>query len=251
MELINKQDYSYMIPRASFKDVKVFFLSKELGIEPLKKVSDYPAPPPFSILTRIAAYFPIDVKNLTFMNQIHSDGIVIKNNKKPSFPTADAMITNLKGVGLAIKTADCVPIFLYDDNKKVAAAIHAGWRGTALKIVKKVIKKLEQEFDVDVNTLYAFVGPAINQQCYEVGKDVYEHFGFLGKSKNDFFYKSKSGKFLMNLKGINVYMLENYGLDPSKIEVSDICTHCQSELFYSYRRDREHSGRNISFIVLT
>ncbi len=250
MQLINKNDYSYLTPDRDFKNAKIFFLSKELGIEAAEKESQYPAPPPHYVLTRVASHFPVDSRTLTFMNQIHSDGIVIKSNKKPSFPTADAIITNIKGIGLAIKTADCVPIFLYDEKNNVAVAIHAGWRGTALKIVKKVLKKLEQEFDSDIESLFAFIGPAINQKCYEVGKDVYEHFGFLGKRKNDFFYKCKGEKFLMDLKGINAHMLEGYGIKSENMEISELCTHCEKELFYSYRRDRQNSGRNISFISL-
>lgn len=140
MQLINKPDYSYIIPKNVFPDIKIFFLSKQLGIPPEDK-KEYPEPPSFTVLNRISSHFPITPKNIIFMNQVHSDMVVKKLDKKPSFPKADGMITQIKGLALAIKSADCLPIFLFDNKNKVISAIHAGWRGTALKIVKKALKK--------------------------------------------------------------------------------------------------------------
>lgn len=251
MQLINKPDYSYLAPDKNLEGVKLFFISRQLGISPTEIKKDYPEPPSLNVLARISAHFPVNIRQLTFMNQVHSDMIVTKNNKKQSFPTADAMITNIKDIALAIKTADCVPIFLFDKKNRVISAIHAGWRGTALKIVKKTIKKLQQEFKSDVSDIEAFIGPAINAGCYEVGREVYEFFGFLGKRRADFFNKSKNNKYFMDIKGINAYLLEEEGVLPENIEVSELCTHCEEKLFYSYRRDKEASGRNISFIILT
>lgn len=250
MQLINKPDYSYIIPKNVFPDIKIFFLSKQLGIPPEDK-KEYPEPPSFTVLNRISSHFPITPKNIIFMNQVHSDMVVKKLDKKPSFPKADGMITQIKGLALAIKSADCLPIFLFDNKNKVISAIHAGWRGTALKIVKKALKKLEQEFNSNIADIYAYIGPAINGNCYEVGKDVYEHFKFLGKRKSEFFTKTKNNKFYMDLKGINAYILENEGISIDNIEVCSLCTHCEKDIFYSYRRDGINSGRNISFIILS
>lgn len=251
MQIISKPDYSFIVPEKTFSDIKIFFLSKHLGIHPDEIKSDYPAPPPISTLNKISSYFPVTPKNIIFLNQIHSDLVIKKLDKRPSFSKADGIITSIKGLALAIKTADCLPIFLFDSNKKIISAIHAGWRGTALKIVKKAIKKLKQDFNCKPADIYAFLGPAINGNCYEVGKDVFEYFNFLGKKKYDFFNKSKSKKFFMDLKGINIYLMEEEGILSENIEVCDLCTHCEKELFYSYRRDGLNAGRNISFILLT
>lgn len=250
MKIVNKPDYSYIIPERVFPDLKVYFLSKELGIPPEVTKKDYQETPAFTILNKISSYFPVTTKNIIFMNQVHSDMVVIKTDKKPSFPKSDGIITSLKGFALAIKSADCLPIFLFDRKNKIISAIHSGWRGSALKIVKKALKKLEQEFNSNASDIYAFIGPAINGNCYEVGKDVYDHFGFLGKKKNDFFTKTKNNKFLMDIKGINSYILESEGIPTDNIEVCSLCTHCE-ETFYSYRRDGINSGRNISFIIQT
>lgn len=250
MQFIKKPDYSYITNERFLENLRVFFLNKQLGVPPHMLEKDHPQPPNFSIINRISAHFPVDAKHIVFMNQVHSDKVVLKMDKKPSFPTADATITKIKGLSLAIKTADCLPIFLYDHNKHVISAIHSGWRGTALKIVKKTLKKMHQEFGCNIEDIYAFIGPAINGGCYEVGNDVYQHFGFLGKRKADYFNKTKNNKFYMDLKGINAYILESEGVPPENIEVSDICTHCDSSNFYSYRRDGTQAGRNISLILL-
>lgn len=250
MEIINKPDYSYIIPKKVFSDLKVYFLSKELGIPPEISNKDYQDPPSFTIRNKISSYFPVKTKNIFFMNQVHSDMVVIKTDKKPSFPKSDGIITPLKGIALAIKSADCLPIFLFDNKNKIISAIHSGWRGAALKIVKKAIKKLEQVFNSKPSDIYAFLGPAINGSCYEVGKEVYEQFSFLGKRKNDFFTRTKNNKFYMDLKGINTYILESAGIPTENIEICELCTHCEKD-FYSYRRDSNNSGRNISFIIQT
>lgn len=250
MQLIKKPDYSYITTSHFFEDMQLYFLSRELGIPQEALTVDFPSLPPFFIFQRIAAHFPVTQKSMTFMNQVHSDNVVNKTNKKPSFPTADAIITKERQIALCLKTADCVPCFLYDSQNKVIAAIHAGWRGTALKLVKKTLKKLEQLYKSEPNNIFAFIGPAIGPCCYNVGKDVVEHFHFLGKAKQDFIQKIKGEKYMLDLKGINAFLLAQLGIPEENIEISDLCTSCNEELFYSYRRDKDKAGRNISFITL-
>lgn len=230
--------------------MKLFFLSRHIGIPSEDVNSDYPSPPAFSVLQQITAHFPVTQRAMIFMNQVHSDEIINKVNKKPSFPTADAIITKEQNIALCLKTADCVPIFLYDSKNNIIAAVHSGWRGTALKLVKKTIKKMEHFYKSQTEDIYAFIGPAIGACCYKVGKDVAEHFHFLGKSKQDFISKLKGEKFMLDLKGINAWLIEQTGVLQEKIEVSELCTCCNKQLFYSYRRDGNNSGRNISFITL-
>ncbi|MCX7991332.1 MAG: peptidoglycan editing factor PgeF [Proteobacteria bacterium] len=250
MQIVNKPDYSYIMPDRFFSDLRVFFLSKNLGISVDNSQKDYPSPPDMNIINKISSYFPVNPKHIIFMNQVHSDMVIIKADKRPSFPQADGIITQMKGLALAVKSADCLPIFLFDNKNKVISAIHSGWRGTALKIVKKALKKFEQEFNSNFSDIYVFIGPAINGSCYEIGKDVYQHFGFLGKKRADYFNRAKNNKFYMDLKGINAYILEQEGIPPENIEICDLCTHCESALFHSYRRDGVNAGRNISFIIL-
>lgn len=250
MHLINKPDYSYVTPTYESDKMKIFFLSRHLGLSSENINVDFPAPPPNTVLQKISSHFPVNAKTMIFMNQVHSDEIINKVNKKPSFPTADAIITKERHLALCLKTADCVPIFLFDSKNDVIAAIHAGWRGTALNIVKKTIKKLEHFYKSNPDDIYAFIGPAICPRCYKVGKDVIDVFSFLGKAKTSFTAKLKDGKYLLDLKSINAYLIEQTGVPQQHIEISEHCTYCNSELFHSYRRDGQHAGRNISFITL-
>lgn len=251
MELIKKPDYSFVIPARQFDGMKVFFLTRAMGFMPAEEAEDgYPTRPDFDTINRIASHFPVNNRAMIFMNQVHEDLIIVKTNKKPSFPTADAIITDQKNIALAIKTADCVPIFLYDPKNHIIAAVHAGWRGTALKIAKKALLKMEHFFKTDFNDVAAFIGPAIGACCYEVGKEVYEHMHFIGKSRQDYFGRLKNGNFMMDLKGINAHIIEQEGVPFENIEVSDLCTKCRADLFHSHRRDGIKAGRNISFITI-
>lgn len=250
MQLINKPDYSYVTPTFTSEKMRVIFLSRHLSLSSDYINSDFPAPPPNILLQQISSHFPVNAKTMIFMNQVHSDEIINKVNKKPSFPTADAIITKERQLALCIKTADCVPIFLFDTKNDVIAAIHAGWRGTALNIVKKTIKKMEHFYKSNTEDIYAFIGPAICSSCYKVGKDVVQSFGFLGKEKSSFIAKLKDGKYLLDLKGINAHLIEQTDVPQQHIEISELCTYCNPKLFHSYRRDGQQAGRNISFITL-
>lgn len=250
MQLVNKPDYSYITTSFELENIKLFYLSRQLGIASEDLLSAYPSPPDFHLLQKISAYFPVNANRMIFMNQVHGDEVIHKTNKKPSFPTADSIITNQTNLALCLKTADCVPIFLYDPKNFVIAAVHAGWRGTALKLVKKTIKKLEHFYATDPENLYAFIGPSIGACCYKVGRDVFDNFHFLGKNRQDFFGKLKGDRYMMDIKSINAFMLEQSGVLQENIEVANFCTCCEEKLFHSYRRDAETSGRNISFITL-
>jgi YfiH family protein len=251
MKIFKKPDYAFIKPEKEFEGLKIYYLSKHLGLKPVDLDVNVYQQPDTKTLQKISSYFPINIKEMVLLNQIHSDKIVHKTNKKSSNPTADGIITSLKHIVLFIKTADCVPIFLYDHENKVIGAVHAGWRGTSLKIIKKAINKMEHFYKTKMENLYVFIGPAIGPCCYEVGKDVYESFSFLGKAKEDFFNRRKDKTFMMDLKGINAYLAEEEGVPQENIEICELCTYCNPNLFYSYRRDKNETGRNLNFIVMT
>ncbi|MCX7770171.1 MAG: peptidoglycan editing factor PgeF [Proteobacteria bacterium] len=249
MELIKKPDYSYIKPTKDFEGVKIFFLSKHLGIHVDELNTD--SLPSQKELQKISSYFPINTKEMIFLKQVHGDEVINKTNKKMSYPTADGIITPLKHVALFLKTADCVPIFLFDPINKIIGAVHAGWRGTSLKILKKAIQKMEHFYRTKPEEVFLYIGPSIGPCCYQVKEDVYTHFSFLGKEKQNFFTRRKDKSYMMDLKGINAHIAEQAGVLIEKIEISDLCTHCNPDLFYSYRRDKEETGRNLSFIMMT
>jgi len=194
-------------------------------------------------------------KKLHFIvaNQTHSSNVKVINRQKTRgwnslddvVEDCDALICNKKGVILCILTADCVPILLYDTQKDVIAAIHAGWRGTKEKIVQKTILKMREEFGSDSRDIMAGIAPSIGSCCYEVGEEVAKEFFYTSDA-----YNKKEDKYMLDLPYINQQQLLNSGVEKENIEMSSICTACNIDRFFSYRRENGCSGRFMSIIGL-
>jgi YfiH family protein len=186
-------------------------------------------------------------------NQTHSDHIKIIVEKETkgwkgledAVADCDALITNQKGVMLTILTADCVPVLLYDKEKEVIAAIHAGWKGTEARIVTKTVQKMIKVYDSDPKDIIAGVAPAIGRCCYEVGKDVAKHFFNEPRS-----FDLLGEKYMLDLPFINKKQLLDSGVLEEHIEMSGVCTACEVERFFSYRKEQGCSGRFMSMIGL-
>jgi hypothetical protein len=182
----------------------------------------------------------IQLEQINFQKQIHSD--ISKCVLSGGFSgECDATYTNTKNIFLTVSVADCLPVFLYDPLKKVIAAIHAGWRGSADKIVVKTINKLISDFSTGPSDLVAYLGPCISQEYFEVGKEV----GDLFKDEVKF---PKGEKFHIDLKKENLLQLVESGVLEKNIEISSNCTYKENETFHSYRRDRDRSGRMFGVI---
>jgi YfiH family protein len=180
------------------------------------------------------------------LKQVHS-GIVadIDDTSAASDAVeADAAITHLKGVMLAVQTADCVPILVADVHGTAVGAIHAGWRGTAARIAETTILRLREKFSIDPEDLKASIGPHIGVCCYEVGHDVVETMA------NPAVFESKAEwpKPHLNLAAANRQQLLDAGLVDQNIEISTLCTRCRADLFHSFRRDGKNMGHMLSVI---
>lgn len=195
---------------------------------------------------------------LFFLNQVHGKDVLvvddIKNYGKPySF---DAIITSKKGVPLIILTADCLPILLFDPLKSVVAAVHAGWKGTSLQIVEKTVEKMADRFHCAREHIIAAMGPTIGPCCYEVDHPVIRAFekidSYTNKERESFIFpvKGKKERWMFDLAEANRLQLLNVGLIQDNICQLKHCTCCQHELFYSYRRDGKHSGRQGAVIMI-
>ncbi len=186
-------------------------------------------------------------------NQTHSDHIKVITEKETkgwkgledAVADCDALITHKKGVVLTILTADCVPILLYDKEKEVVAAVHAGWKGTKAQIVAKTVWKMKEVYGCEPTKIVAGIAPSIGRCCYEVGRDVAEHFFDTPEG-----YTQVDEKFMLDLSYINKYQLLNAGLIEGNIELSRICTACEVKRFFSYRKEQGCSGRFMSMIGL-
>lgn len=165
----------------------------------------------------------------------------------------DATITRQKELFLCVTTADCVPIILYDKKTGVIAAIHAGWRGTVGRIVEKTIEEMNRRYGSSPAGILAGIGPGISQVYYEVGSEVVAAFireGFDLSDEAIAFRKNASAKYHLDLKEINRRELLRWGIAEANIEKSDLCTFEREELFFSARRQTEHSGRMLTGIMM-
>jgi polyphenol oxidase len=157
----------------------------------------------------------------------------------------DALVTGLAGVPLAVTTADCVPILIADPVAKAAAAVHAGWRGTHAGIIANTVALMKERFGSSPRNLSVFLGPAIGPCCYEIGGDLY---GLLPEGDR-IFVEEREGRQFLNLYAWNAARLCDEGIEPKNVFLSEICTSCRTDLFFSYRGDRNCRGLNFSMIA--
>lgn len=205
----------------------------------------------------------ISTENLIIPQQTHSDNVGVidaktqrrkeaKQNENftslhpsifASFVNTDALVTDTQNIALALNFADCVPILFYDPVKKIIAAAHAGWRGTAAQIAPKTVQKMVKEFSCKPSDIIAAIGPAIGNCCFEAQKDVLEQLAATIKDDSSAISNNHA-----DLKLINKLQLLACGLE--KIDVCEYCTSCQNELFFSYRREQGNTARHSIIIML-
>ena len=183
------------------------------------------------------------------MKQVHGDHIIeVKNRNVKEAGEADGMVTQEKGAFLGVLTADCVPILFAAPEQKIVAAVHAGWRGTLEGIGAKTVKLFLEAYSLLPSELEVALGPSINACCYEVKKDVaeplIEKWGKLAESC----LQTRDHKIYLHLRSLNQAVLQRAGVPESQIFQIGPCTSCAADEFFSYRRERKETGRQISFI---
>ncbi len=174
----------------------------------------------------------INIRTYYELNQIHSDRVVIVDDNYRNNTDGDAMITTKKNIPLVIKTADCIPILLYDKENKVLALVHSGWKGTLNNIVSKTIDKMIDAYHSNPKNIIAYLYPSIRKCHFEIEDDVYSLF----KEKIiniDKYTTSKENKYYIDLQAIVIDFLQKQGVND--IHDSKICTYCHHDKFYSYR----------------
>jgi len=188
---------------------------------------------------------------LVFLDQVHSEVVYVIRKVPKKSPRGDALVTDLPRVFLIIKTADCLPIFLVDQTKRVIAVVHCGWKGTLRKVLGKVVLKMRDTYGSDPGALLAAFGPSIGRNCYEVGEDVRRSFAAAGSSNTLFRPRDEGpGKYLFNLREANRSQLLRLGIQAKNIFSVETCTHCDSQ-YISFRRDGGRAGRMLSFIGMS
>ena len=183
------------------------------------------------------------------VHQVHADRIIAVDGKMAKGREADALITNRKGFLLSVRTADCVPLLLYDSVNEAVGAVHAGWQGTFMGIAPKTVKRMGELYGTKPADVRAAIGPAIGVCCYEVDEKFHEQFFDEYKEKiNPFFVQKPGRKPSCDLKAMNRAFLVEAGVLEANIETADFCTMCNPALFYSHRRSGEKRGTMAAFI---
>lgn len=193
----------------------------------------------------------INYRDLVCVKQIHQSNIFLassadkgKGALRSHAPVlkSDALVTKTRQLPLAIFTADCLSIFLYDPQKHVAGLVHAGWRGTKERITIKTVDFMKKKFNTNPNKMHAGFGPAIGECCYEVGEEFNRYFNYGIEKRNR--------KYYFNLVDVNKKQLLDCGLDNCNIYDDSQCTACNADQYFSYRKDGDSCGRMMSVIML-
>jgi YfiH family protein len=192
--------------------------------------------------------------HLVTLSQAHSDRIhIIENNPGQwnASSTGDALVSRFAGAALAVQVADCFPILIADPETRAVAAVHAGWRGTRSRILAKTIATMRRSVGSEPASLLVVIGAGIRACCFEVGAEVVAQFhheyptGALA-----FRHPVHEGKFLLDLPAALRYQAAEAGIKSDTIFDLGLCTCCNSDEFFSYRREGYRSGRMMGLIGL-
>ena len=234
MNYIDKdiKDFDNYIEFTTFNkfNVKILFTKKHYGSVPEKSREE------------VAEDFSLKDKIMVSSHQTHSDNVILvgENTDVTYFENTDGILTSNKNVAILTKYADCLPIFIYDEESKIFGAVHSGWKGTYQEIVKRAIEKINPKSLSTINILF---GIGISCENYKVGVEFYEQFR--NKFPKEIIEKTFSiidDDFYFNNQLFNYYLLKDYGVKEDKIFLNNRCTF--KENFHSFRRDKELSGRN-------
>jgi YfiH family protein len=185
------------------------------------------------------------------MRQLHSDVLHRLQAVPPKKFEGDALMTDVPGLILVIRTADCLPVFLVDATNRAVAAVHCGWRGTEKRILEKAVRAMGDAYGSKPAGMLAALGPCIGSACYEVGREIRDGFFGAGFPPSLFVdAPGRPGKFLLDLKAANHWLLAGCGFKKGNIlDIGPPCTHCEPGLL-SYRRHPADPRRMVNFIGL-
>jgi YfiH family protein len=187
---------------------------------------------------RLAIALGIPHADLYFPSQVHSTRIVnvTRNTPKELLQETDALITRDEGVCIAVMSADCVPILLYDKKNNAVGAVHSGWRGTVARILEKTLHEMRRLFGTKGDDIRAGIGPSVSQEAYEVGEEVVNEVKQSFGQDNDLLIPVGGSKARLDLWKANKLQLMEFGVASENIEISDLCTVKNNNYFFSARK---------------
>lgn len=218
-------------PNISSDSVKAIFTTRAAGEGP----------------ESLAKEMNISRQNIYLPVQKHTDRVhVLESEMEPV--EADAVITKRRSILIGVRVADCVPLILFDRRRQVVGAVHAGWKGTAKQILRITIDTMQKKFLSVPEDILLAIGPCIMKCCYEVGSDVRDSVEDATGRGN--YFLEKDGRFYIDLSSANFIQAVSSGIPAANIWRSGECTFCNHEKFFSYRYEKENSGRQGAFAVM-
>lgn len=209
---------------------------------------------------RIGEALGVRCEDMVLSRQTHTTNVRIVTDadrgkgitRERDYTDVDGLVTNVPGICLVTSYADCVPLFFVDPVKKVIGLSHSGWRGTVGKIGRKTVELMHERFGSDPADILAAVGPSVCMDCYEVSGDVIGKFkeAFSENWWDQLFYEKPDGKYQLDLWKANELIFQESGILPEHIAVTNICTHCNSDILYSHRAAGDKRGNLCAFLAL-
>lgn len=195
------------------------------------------------------------VDDIHRVSQVHGATVRVVRDRDvmQTRPPADALVSDVPGIVLAIQVADCVPLLLADRRRSAAAAVHAGWRGTSARIVAQAVAALTREFGSAPADLVAAIGPSIGPCCYRVGLELVEEFRADGATEDEvarWFSHQPDGALVLDLWQANRDQLVAAGVPPGSIATAALCTRTHSTVFDSYRAEGAQAGRMAGVVAV-
>ena len=178
------------------------------------------------------------------VRQVHGCRVILGTPqylKRTAIGRADAVVTNIPRLPIAVRTADCLPVFIFDPKNKAIGVVHAGWKGTKKQVVPAAVKLMRKKFRSRAKDLKVAFGPSIKNCCYQVGKEFKRHF------PKD--VKMTPEGLCLDLPMVNRRQLVSLGVSAKNILDGGACTFCSGK-FFSFRRDGEKAGRMLSVMML-
>ena len=203
----------------------------------------------------VARSFGLEPHLLLTVKQVHGSEILVIDQPNPEVShfqrvESDAIITNQRNILLGILVADCFPVILYDRSKHVAAVIHLGWRGTAAGLLERTVIAMREIFDCQAVDISAAIGPGIAAHNYEVDRPVRDLFRQGTGHWQRIASEVRLGHWQLDLQKSIALQLDAAGIDRAAIDTVAECTCCHKETFFSYRRDKGKTGRQMGFVLL-
>ena len=215
---------------------------------------------------RLADALELPFEAFIFGEQVHGSEVQVvtaqdkgkgRTSREDAIQARDGFVTNERGIILCTLYADCVPLYFYDPVQQAIGLAHAGWKGTVLQISLEAISAMAHTFGSRPEHLYAAIGPSIGPCCYEVDarvisqvNEVLRQMDAPPETREQVYTQTSRDSYQLNLQALNRILMLKAGILSSRIEVTQLCTSCASDTFFSHRKEGGHTGRMAAWIAL-